>query len=405
MTTGVPRRLGVIAALIFVQIAATNIHAQWSDPVRISRDHLILHEVEAVGETLHVMGDGTDIYYFKSPDNGQTWTEPTVPHYNFYTSGTPEIEYINNKLHVVYLGSPPEVGVYYPYHISSSDGGRTWSDPHLIDPSRAGYIPRIASIASWLFVTYWRDNGRLSLAASSDEGRTWANRAYYIEDGTLQFIYLLASQNRLHIFCEASFTVDSVHYTEIAYRRSDDQGTTWSERMYISLLDQYQDTAPYTTAADSGRIVVIWRQRLENNLRVSVRVSLDNGETWGQIYALASGHSYHSPTCVIKDGVIYAAWLDYDPSGPYFFNLMYAESHDWGLSWTTPEIIATPAGKPRLMVTEVDGNTIVHCIMRNDVPHEWDDLYYLHSCPSAELKDDKPATIPIGELQTESTNP
>lgn len=395
----------IIIALIFALIAVEKARPQWSDPVRISNDHLILQEAVAVGETLHVVGQGRGIYYLKSPDNGQTWSEPTIPHYNYYASAAPEIEYINSKLHVVFLGSPPNVGVYYPYHIISSDGGRTWSEPHLIDPSRAGYGPRLASISNSLYVTYWREHQRLSMATSSDEGQTWSNRAYHIEDGTLQYINLIKSQNRLHIFCEAGFSLDSVHYTEVIYRNSDDYGATWSERMYISTLDENWDSAPNAVADDNGRIVVIWRRYRNNNLNVFVRVSLNNGDTWEPPYALASGHSYHSPTCIIHNGVIYAAWLDYDPSGPYFFNLMYAESHDWGTSWTSPEIIATPAGRPRLVVTEADGRIIVHCIMRNDVPHEWDDLYYLHSLPSGTSQNESEAISPQSKIRTLQGNP
>jgi hypothetical protein len=143
-------------------IASSSLHADWSEPVRISFNlGLIIPRVTAVGDTLHVVGrTNQHFYYLRSNDNGLTWSDPIAPASGLlYSSEYPEIVAAADLLHLTFIGFPNDYPWQQAYHMSSSDGGRSWSQPHqvFIDYGPAFFkYPRLAAKGDTLFLSVVR---------------------------------------------------------------------------------------------------------------------------------------------------------------------------------------------------------------------------------------------------------
>lgn len=86
--------------------------------------------LHAVWQTNQNEGYGQAIYYARSIDHGETWSQPVQLGYrgpNDFDVGIPNIVARgNSELHLIYHAGTRPIG---RYHRISRDGGETWSDP------------------------------------------------------------------------------------------------------------------------------------------------------------------------------------------------------------------------------------------------------------------------------------
>lgn len=129
----------------------------------------------------------------------------------------------------------------------------------------------------------------------------------------------------------------------------------WADRSQISGLDG--DTWVGNLAASRGRIVLATREDVEGFWgSIRVRSSVDGGATWSDP-ALVSGVRDAARHTLVAgpSGSLVAAWAQRGPA-PLSQRLVIRRSPDGGASWSTPIVVATPAGGtvalPALTVTE-----------------------------------------------------
>jgi hypothetical protein len=386
------KRLIIVAGLVLVSSA----RAQWTEPVRISYDlGLLGPSAVAVGETLHVAASGpTDIYYLKSTDNGQTWTDPIIPiPDSFDGSRMPNLGHSEDLLHLSCV-------VYFLYqrqqvmHFSSTNEGGTWSAPHQAFNNDSGFLkyPRIAVKGDTLFLSCVISSKLLTFT-SFDSGETWGD-SVAVENGPITIDhppYILYSQERVHLIYQVDESFDTLGI-EICYRYSNDYGQTWSDRRYLSKTENQEEgkdaQAPSAYADSSGNIMALWFD-YEYGSECGVtgdilgRVSRDNGQSWLPITRLTNTQTGSRSTCLILNDRLHALWQDDYWNGCMDHKLTYAESSDWGENWTDPEVITgtteSDEYEPILMYNETSGDTIFHCVFRRDVVEGGYDLHYMRT--------------------------
>jgi len=388
-----------ICMLNFVCILAlcAPARAQWTEPVQLTDSISLMNpRAVAVGETLHVVASsGSSIFYLRSNDNGATWTEPIVPPDTFYGRGYPYIEYSNNFVHLVWIA-------YFlhqseqTYHMSSSDGGNSWGEPHQVfnheGPAFFKY-PRIAVNGDTLFLSVVRYPYLLTFR-SFNNGVTWQDSTA-VENGGIQidaWPSILFSDNRLHLIYQCNFSNDSLGI-EIFYRYSDNYGLTWSDRQFLSTPEPFPNIkhgqVPSAFIDAEGNIIAAWYDYKYGSYcgftgDILARISTDNGQTWLPESRITYTQSGSRSSCVILNNKIYAVWNDYYPFGCSCAKIMYSESEDWGFSWTEPEVISgvteTREYSPVLVYTISSVDTIFHCVMEKyyDEPTR-SDLFYFRS--------------------------
>ncbi len=427
MTPGTGRFIGllqmikkltfIIAAMLFASA-----HAQWTEPVRISHGlGLLGPQAVAVGDTLHVVASGTtDIYYLKSSDNGQTWTDPTIPiPDSFYGSQMPYISYSNGYLHLIWKayfdGSRNQI-----CHMKSSDGGVSWSQPRRLFDNESSFLkyPRIAIKGDSLFASCVISSKLLTFA-SFDNGETWED-SVEVENGPVSFDHppcILYSQGRNHLVYQVDESFDTLGI-EICYRYSDDYGQTWSDRQYLSTPEHHNQgkdaQGPSAYADSAGNIMALWFD-YEYGSECGVtgdilgRISRDNGETWLPVTRLTYTQTGSRSTCLVLNNRLYAIWQDDYWLGCMDHKLTYSESVDWGVGWSDPEIISGPMEldeyEPFLLYNESLGDMILHCVYRRKLQEGNRDLYYIRSQEFTEIRGETGTLLPENLILRTYPNP
>lgn len=268
--------------------------------------------------------------------------------------------------------------------------------------------PRLAATGDTLFLSC-RMNYRLLVFRSFDNGQTWGDSTA-VEDSRSIVIdappYLLFSQGRLHLVYQLAIVGDSLGI-EIYHRYSDDYGLTWSDRYPLSAPEPIpyheQGQAPSAYVDSSGNIMVLWfdyKYGSECGFTGDIlgRVSTDNGETWLPESRLTYTQTGSGSSCLISGETLYAAWMDDLPQQCFYPKIMYSESYDWGATWRDPEVISGPMERtelsPVLMSNTVMDTTILHCVMRGDLPGEGSDLYYFRNQATTGVYDLKDENMP-----------
>lgn len=144
--------------------------------------------------------------------------------------------------------------------------------------------------------------------------------------------------------------------TEIYYKRSTDNGTTWGADTRITTEGSWSERP---SVAVRGSVVhVVWYDGRIGPPRIFYKHSLDDGTTWGSDVCLtpAAGVGYH-PSVAVHDGSVHVAWTDMS-AGPQIY---YARSLDDGTTWEAAKNItpaAPPAGKNLASIAVAE--SIVH---------------------------------------------
>jgi BNR repeat-like domain len=253
---------------------------------------------------------------------------------------------------------------------ASSDGGDHWGDPVVIQSSVGDQLdkpnvladPRVRGAAYAVWVTYprGRDAGRnrVWLARTTDGGRTWSP-PHLIRDAGVedQFNQLLPgpSGSLLLAFVEASELSADPQRTPAALSletmRSDDHGTIWTQAVaaasfpFAATRDPMGDavrafSANFSAAAArDGSLYLAW----SSGTAVFVARSADTGMTWVRLKMIEDSTQTFLPTVgVTGDGTVGISWYDFRDyrggSARRLTDLWFGQSRDAGQTWTTERL-------------------------------------------------------------------
>lgn len=167
----------------------------WSAPRPIGYREPVVGEIGMVAGpdgALHVAatdGGSGDVYYFRSPDMGETWLEPVRVGEATVMAGGADAHVAvgeNGVVHLVWTlvpypeGYPPQ-GVYY----AQSADGESWSAPLQLAGPDYGQIAVAADTANNVHIVY---NGRVGVGGKyhrwSGDGIQWTEPVAVVVEGT-----------------------------------------------------------------------------------------------------------------------------------------------------------------------------------------------------------------------------
>jgi hypothetical protein len=341
----------------YIIIFTSNAFARWSQPANITPGVPFTEERMATsGSFIYAVGQtpGESISIIKSSDNGVTWSPPVTPAPidTFYASEMPDIIYSNGKIHIAWVGYFNSLERQKIFHISSSDGGNTWSVPHRIFNNTSSLLkyPRLAAKGDTLFLTCRNASASesyLLVFRSFNGGVTWRDStvAEPIAWNTDYHPTILYSQGKVHLVYQIGLDADSA--IEIIYRSSANFGTTWSDRVHLSLVDHHHGQFPSAYTDGAGKILVAWFDYAYGSYcgttgDILTRVSTDNGGSWLPIGRATFTQSGCQTACAITGSTLHVVWNDNWLFGCAYPKLMHSSSSDWGLSWSNPELVTEP---------------------------------------------------------------
>lgn len=257
-----------------------------------------------------------EIYFKKSADNGDTWTEDIpLTSNDGYTSQWPDIAVDGNKLHLVW--GDYRDGNYEIYYKNSTDGGSTWSN-----------------------------DKRLTIWSNTDEAP-----------------HIVANGDTIHVVWDRY--LPSTGVIEVFYRKSTDGGITWQSEQQLTESDYYHSW-PQDLVANGSNLYMVCGDDKDSGIReVYFMKSMDNGNNWGTPIRLSNADGYSSDQASIAvDGEnLYVAWKDEKDIYPYAGadEIYYINSSDGGNTWASP-LRLTYAPNESLQPSITVNNNNVHVV-------------------------------------------
>jgi hypothetical protein len=118
---------------------------------------------------------------------------------------------------------------------------------------------------------------------------------------------------------------------EIYFKQSSDNGISWGSEIRLT-NDIAFSGVPLLSVCDSS-LHLVWRDDRDGNNEIYYKRSMDNGLTWSADYRITNNTGFSDqPSIVVSDSIIHVAWYD-DYIGNY--EIYYKRSIDNGFTWET----------------------------------------------------------------------
>jgi hypothetical protein len=370
--------------------AATSIVAIGADPyANSSSQHATQVEPDsfAFGSTIVAAaqtgrfydGGASNICFSTSNDSGATWINGCLPgitkHQNaanpYDRVSDPVVAYdarhgvwMISSLPLLESGGVRGAGVLTS---RSTDGGRTWGNPILVNTSNLGNVDK-----NWIVCdntstspyygncyTQWDDNGdgnRLYMSTSTDGGLTWGSRKKTANNATG-----IGGQPVVQPSGKVIVPVDSANEGALLAFNSTDGGATWSSTTTITNISHHSvagglRTGPLPSAEidASGKVYVVWQDcRFRKGCKSNdiVMTTSTNGTTWTRVVripidATTSSVDHFIPGLAVdasssgSTAKLALAYYYYPvancTSATCSLRVGYVSSANGGTSWTTP---------------------------------------------------------------------
>ncbi|MGE3152286.1 MAG: sialidase family protein [Nitrospiraceae bacterium] len=311
------------------------------------------HAIAASGERVHFVWGASGLFYRRSLDEGETWSQDHLITSDGELHLTDSLAASGHNVYIVYLRNLHrerdwccERTLGDIYLRRSSDGGLSWTPEQRLTAGAGAFRLSMAVTDSRVDLV-WSDfrNGQWQIyyLRSRDAGVTWntgqpivlvgehdTGRAQVASVGeAIHIVWSNAPHD--HAPC---YTMR--HCPEVYYLQSIDGGDTWS-RLTRLTFDQPFSGRP-DIAVISDTVLVSYDEDKDNNESHEQHLlrSSDGGRTWEPSVRLstAPGVSDHG-SLIASNGTVHLAW--HDGRDPDNMEIYYRYSTDRGLTWSAEE--------------------------------------------------------------------
>ncbi|SHJ07294.1 sialidase-1 [Arenibacter nanhaiticus] len=280
--------------------------------------------IAAIDERVPGCGDlkwskDINIVIKRSSNNGKTWTDTetvvNLPYGQSASDPSMIVDAETNEIFMFYnyMDLDKEKDVYYFHVVTSSDNGKTWSQPRDITAEIAKpewhkdfkFITSgrgIQTRSGKLLHTMVNLNSGLHLFASDDHGKSW-----YLIDTPIQ----PADESKVMELADGTWMINArVNKGGMRYvHLSKDQGKTWTTTPEPQLIDPGCNASivRYTSIEDGykkNRLLFSNAKMEKGRQNMTVRISYDEGKTWSEGKTIYSGGSAYSSMTILKNGDI-----------------------------------------------------------------------------------------------------
>jgi hypothetical protein len=269
----------------------------------------------------------------------------------------------------------------------------TWYDDDLRPNFRQG--GGIAKGDTLFYTTDYLSNlhgqiDSLVFVRSLDGGRSWSDERFIsVEYNSNYGASLQFTQGRLHYVGQVNEP-----RIEIGYHYSDDLGDTWHYWGALSSPDTISSQWPSLAADGQGNMCACWFDYKYGagpggiSGTLLCRKSTDNGETWSEEFIASDTNTVERSHLYLEGDYIMAVWFDHRDDGWLSPHIYYAESHDFGETWTpSREIMDQTSFKNKMEFEESDGHLYLFWTDGRDGMNE---IYFKHGMlsPTSVKEDD-----------------
>lgn len=218
----------------------------------------------------------------------------------------------------------------------------------------------------------WQDdtpgNNDILYKRSVDNGATWSSVMNLSKTQSYSNNPSIATDGRNVHLVWADSTGSNV---DIFYKRSIDNGLTWSKPRNLS--QKGHSSKPYVSA-HRRNVHVSWQDTLDRpgDKEIRYRMSADNGSTWTRSQNLSGRGLSILPAIASDGGKVHLAWQENVAAGTG--EVLHRRSVDGGSTWTQPQNLSNTAGNSRAPSIAANGYS-AHALWRDDSPGSFGVLY------------------------------
>jgi hypothetical protein len=339
------KALAIILTLWVSIIAPAS--AQWTEPVRIGAPGGNLYpQILAQGDTLHVVYSNNDedwkIGYVRSTDRGDTWSNQHVLSDVVNTTLTyfPQIINYNNRLMVLWLCQFNQWPYNYNIGLSiSTNQGITWNDPEYV-------LNQGWAFPFYLAVTCTESIVNIETCGAPDStmifhnirstnfGQSWSEPTELLTTAQSSIPDAISHGHNVHFTWAGRFNLQSKY--ETYYMRSTDDGINWTESINISEIDQHHSYWPSISVNNSGELALSWTDFKYSPYiftgDILLRGSFDSGQYWFAERRATYNHLAKMSDVVIMADTIYISWEDRRSENGRQ-GIYYMRTTDLGATW------------------------------------------------------------------------
>ena len=328
------------------------------------------------GSNVHVvwmdntLGGNYEIFYKRSTNNGTTWSWQRLSN-NAGTSDAPAIAVSGSIVHVVWMDNTLG-GNYEIFYKRSTNNGTTWSWQRL--SNNAGYSdwPAIAVSGSNVHVV-WQDdtfggNQEIFYKRSTDNGNTWSWQRLSNNAGFSGRPAIAVNGGNVHVVWEDNTLGGN---GEIFYKRSTNGGASWTWQRLSNNGGISDDPA---IAVSGNNVHVVWHDgSLGGNGEIFYKRSTNNGATWSwQRLTNNTGWSGFVAIAALGDNV-HVVWDDQTFWSSGHDEVFHKGSRDKGALWAWQQL-SNNWGYSESPDVAVNGST-VHVVWMDDTFGNYEIFY------------------------------
>jgi peroxiredoxin len=336
--------------------------------------------IGASGDTLHVVfydnRDGNyNIYYKRSTDGGDTWEEDVRLTNEETTSRTPCLAVEGDFVHTAW--NDDRDGNREIYYKRSSDGGNTWSeDIRLTNDTNFSYQPAIALSVNIVLIgftniigdIYSEDyQGDVLFVKSTDKGESWGgSEEIFADPVNSQYNPAVAADGKM-----AYYIYNDKDKKELYCRCSYDEGENWGEPNQLTDAPGWSQLSCVTV--ENHVIHLVWADTRKMVNEIYYSQSADSGKTWSQSMRLSYSdrHSWW-PSIAVSGSNVYIVWQE-ERNG---FEVYYTKSTDGGKTWNKEMLLSDNSGASSQRPSVCIAGTAVHVVWYDTRDHENAEIYY-----------------------------
>jgi hypothetical protein len=240
-----------------------------------------------------------NIFYVRSYNDGETWTEPVQINDEEgsvqwgYGGGMSFVQTSQDDIYCIWTDR--RRGFSLLFFSASHDGGRTWSPNQVIEydfreGDQSG--PRLQAGADGRLMAFWIDwRDRQTLADircsySDDKGQHWSSSQKINDDREHVWqvdISTVAAGNQIYVaftdFREPGEEGDNDW--NVYFARSEDNGKTWTKNIRLNDIKVGRDGLPHLEIDERGTLYCAWVTGRESIFgQIAFSYSIDKGRSW-----------------------------------------------------------------------------------------------------------------------------
>jgi hypothetical protein len=247
---------------------------------------------------------------------------------------------------------------------------QSWIKRRLTRNAGDSHAAHVAATANDVYAVWHDDtkgNYEIYFRRSSDKGVTWGRTKRLTHNaGDSRGPDIAVSGSDIHVV----WFDDSPGNPEIYYKRSSDNGVTWS--VAVRLTHSAGDSYFPRIAVSGSSTHVVWHDNTPGNSEIYYRRSTDNGANWGGKKRLTRNSGGSSLADIAVSGSnIHVVWQDLTPGD---WEIFYKRSTNNGTSWGRTKHLTSNAGTSFVPTIDVSGNNI-HVAWSDNTPGNYEIFY------------------------------